>query len=323
MSTIALPARRAPDSQAVILMIVLCAIWGLQQVAIKSANAMLPPVFQAGLRSAIAAVLVCGFARARGTPLFREDGTLAAGLLAGVLFAGEFICIFLGLTMTSASRMAVFLYTAPCFTALGLHWFTPGERMRRTQWIGIAVAFAGMALAFADGFVRNGTDSGASSGAGSANDLHAMLTGLAGDALGVLGGALWAATTVVVRTSTLAHVSASKVLFYQLAVSALVLLALAAGLGQMEVRTVTPLAVMAIGYQAVVVAFASYLAWFWLLTRYMASRLSVFSFLTPLFGVTFGVLLLGESFSSRFLAAALLVLAGIALVNAPAKAKQS
>jgi drug/metabolite transporter (DMT)-like permease len=97
---------------------------------------------------------------------------------------------------------------------------------------------------------------------------------------------------------------------------------LAAALGQLEVRTVTPLAVMALGYQAVVVAFASYLTWFWLLTRYMASRLSVFSFLTPLFGVTFGVLLLGESFSGRFLFAALLVLAGIALVNAPARAQE-
>jgi drug/metabolite transporter (DMT)-like permease len=311
MSTIALPARRAPDSQAVILMVVLCAIWGLQQVAIKSANVALPPVFQAGLRSAIAAVLVWLWAARRGTPLFREDGTLGAGLLAGVLFAGEFVCIFLGLTMTSASRMAVFLYTAPCFTALGLHWFTPGERMRRTQWIGVTVAFAGMALAFADGFARNGVQ-----------DLHATLTGLAGDALGVLGGALWAATTVVVRSSTLARISASKTLFYQLAVSAVVLLALAAGLGQLEVHTVTPLAVMALGYQAVVVAFASYLTWFWLLTRYMASRLSVFSFLTPLFGVTFGVLLLGESFSGRFLLAALLVLAGIALVNAPAKTRE-
>jgi drug/metabolite transporter (DMT)-like permease len=311
MSTIALPARRAPDTQAVLLMIVLCAIWGFQQVAIKSTNAALPPVFQAGLRSAIAAVLVWGWSRARGTPLFREDGTLTAGLLAGVLFAGEFICIFLGLTMTSASRMAVFLYTAPCFTALGLHWFTPGERMRRAQWIGVMIAFAGMALAFADGFARNG-----------AGDTQAMLTGLAGDALGVLGGALWAATTVVVRTSTLAHVSASKTLFYQLAVSGVVLLVLAAGLGQIQVHAVTPLALMALGYQAVVVAFVSYLAWFWLLTRYMASRLSVFSFLTPLFGVTFGVLLLGESFSSRFLAAALLVLTGIVLVNAPGKAKQ-
>lgn len=314
MSTVALPARRAPDTQAVVLMVALCAIWGFQQVAIKSANASVPPVLQAGVRSAIAALLVWGWTRARGVPLFGADGTLAAGLLAGGLFAAEFVCIFVGLTMTSATRMAVFLYTAPCFTALGLHWFAPGERMRRTQWLGISVAFAGMALAFADGFSHRGP----------AADTHAMLVGLAGDALGVLGGVAWAATTVVVRSSTLAHVSASKALFYQLAVSAVVLLALAAGIGQigqLELSAITPLAVMSLGYQAVVVAFVSYLTWFWLLTRYMASRLSVFSFLTPLFGVTFGVLLLGESFSSRFLAAALLVLAGIALVNAPAKSR--
>ncbi|MFL9885349.1 DMT family transporter [Paraburkholderia agricolaris] len=307
MSATALPARRTLDSFAILLMIGLCAIWGLQQVAIKSANTALPPIFQAGLRSAIAAVLVWGWARSRGTPLFRDDGTLGAGLLAGVLFAGEFVCIFLGLTLTSASRMAVFLYTAPCFTALGLHWFADGERMRRTQWLGILVAFAGMALAFADGFLHGHAAQGST------------LQAVAGDALGVLAGVLWAATTVVVRATRLAHSSASKTLFYQLMVSAVVLLALALALGQARVETVTPLAVMSVAYQAVIVAFVSYLVWFWLLTRYVASRLSVFSFLTPLFGVTFGVLLLGESFSLRFLMAAALVLVGIALVNAPVK----
>jgi drug/metabolite transporter (DMT)-like permease len=307
MSTTALPARRAPDGFAILLMIGLCAIWGFQQVAIKTANAALPPVFQAGLRSAIAAVLVWGWARSRGTPLFRDDGTLGAGLFAGVLFAAEFVCIFLGLTLTSASRMAVFLYTAPCFTALGLHWFVDGERMRRVQWIGIFVAFAGMALAFADGFLHGPAASGSS------------LPGVAGDALGVLAGIAWAATTVVVRATRLAQSSASKTLFYQLTVSAVVLLALALGLGQIRVESVTPLALISLGYQAVVVAFISYLVWFWLLTRYIASRLSVFSFLTPMFGVTFGVLLLGDSFSLRFLVAAVLVLTGIALVNAPAK----
>ena len=308
----ALPARRAPDSFAILTMIALCAIWGFQQVAIKSTNAALPPIFQAGLRSAMAAILVWGWARVRGTPLFRDDGTLGAGLLAGVLFACEFVCIFLGLTLTSASRMAVFLYTAPCFTALGLHWFVDGERMRRTQWAGIVVAFAGMALAFADGFTRAHAATHIAS-QGSA------LAGVMGDALGVLGGIAWAATTVVVRGSRLAQISASKTLFYQLAVSAVVLLALAVGLGQVKVETVTPIAIMSLGYQAVVVAFVSYLIWFWLLTRYIASRLSVFSFLTPLFGVTFGVLLLGESFSLRFLLAALMVLTGIALVNAPGR----
>jgi drug/metabolite transporter (DMT)-like permease len=310
-TTTALPARRAPDSFAILLMVGLCAIWGLQQVAIKSTNAAVPPVFQAGLRSAIASVLVWAWARSRGTPLFRDDGTLGAGLLAGVLFAAEFICIFLGLTLTSASRMAVFLYTAPCFTALGLHWFVDGERMRRIQWLGIIVAFAGIALAFADGFLPSGSAGGPAHGS--------TLAGVAGDALGVLGGVAWAATTVVVRGTRLAHTSASKTLFYQLAVSAVVLLALALGLGQVHVETVTPLALASLAYQAVIVAFVSYLLWFWLLTRYIASRLSVFSFLTPLFGVTFGVLLLGESFSARFLAAALLVLTGIALVNAPAR----
>ena len=307
MSTTALPARRAPDGFAVLLMVGLCAIWGFQQVAIKSTNVALPPLFQAGLRSTIAALLVWGWARSRGTPLFRDDGTLAAGLLAGVLFAAEFVCIFLGLTLTSASRMAVFLYTAPCFTALGLHWFVDGERMRRIQWIGIVVAFAGIALAFADGFLHGATASGSS------------LAAVAGDALGVLAGVAWAATTVVVRATRLAQSSASKTLFYQLTVSAVVLLVMALALGEAHVDTVTPLAVASLAYQAVVVAFVSYLVWFWLLTRYVASRLSVFSFLTPLFGVTFGVLLLGESFSLRFLMAAALVLTGIALVNAPGK----
>jgi drug/metabolite transporter (DMT)-like permease len=307
MSTTALPARRAPDGFAVLLMVGVCAIWGFQQVAIKSTNAALPPLFQAGLRSTIAALLVWGWARSRGTPLFRDDGTLTAGLLAGILFAAEFVCIFLGLTLTSASRMAVFLYTAPCFTALGLHWFVDGERMRRIQWIGIVVAFAGIALAFADGFLHGATASGSS------------LAAVAGDALGVLAGVAWAATTVVVRATRLAHSSASKTLFYQLTVSAVVLLVMALALGEAHVDTVTPLAVASLAYQAVVVAFVSYLVWFWLLTRYVASRLSVFSFLTPLFGVTFGVLLLGESFSLRFLMAAALVLTGIALVNAPGK----
>ncbi|MGN6668180.1 MAG: DMT family transporter [Trinickia sp.] len=301
------PVRRAPDTFAIALMFLLCAIWGLQQVAIKTTNGALGPMLQAGLRSTIATLLVYGWARFLGTPLFRPDGTLGAGLLAGLLFAGEFICIFAGLTLTSASRMAVFLYTAPCFTALGLQAFVAGERMRRLQWYGVTIAFAGIALAFADGFARAPAPG------------SPAVAGVLGDALGVLGGVMWAATTVVVRGTSLSHASASKTLFYQLAVSAVVLLAIAFALGEQHHVRVTPLALASLGYQAVAVAFFSYLTWFWLLTRYIASRLSVFSFLTPLFGVAFGVVLLGESFNARFVLAALLVLVGIVLVNAPAR----
>ncbi|MBN3793012.1 DMT family transporter [Burkholderia sp. Ac-20353] len=308
MSTLAAtPVRRALDARAIGLMLLLCAIWGFQQVAIKSTNAAIPPMFQAGLRSLIAALLLWGWARARGTPLFRADGTFRAGLAAGALFAGEFICVFFGLTLTSASHMAIFLYTAPCFTALGLHLFTPGERLQRVQWLGVGLAFAGIAIAFADGFLKPPAPG------------TSVLAGIAGDALGILGGVMWAATTVVVRSTRLALASASKTLFYQLAVSAVVLLALAALLGQVSVAHVTPVAVASLAYQAVIVAFVSYLSWFWLLTRYIASRLSVFTFLSPLFGVAFGVLLLGESVGWRFMSAAALVLTGIGLVNAPAR----
>lgn len=291
--------RRPLDGTAIGLMVVLCMCWGLQQVAIKVAVHDVGPVMQAGVRSAIASVLVLAFALWRGTSLTLRDGTLPGGLMAGVLLGIEFLCIFIGLGHTTASRMAVFLYTAPIFTALGLHVFVPGEHLRLRQWAGIGIAFAGMVLAFADGMLHPA--------AGPSTSL--------GDALGVLAGVLWSATTLVVRASRLSEAPAAKTLLYQLAVSAALLLAMAAGTGQAWTADLTPTALASLAYQSVLIAFASYLTWFWLLRRYLASRLSVFSFLTPLFGAAFGVLLLHDPVGLRFALAAALVLSGILLVN--------
>ncbi|CAG2145901.1 putative cystine transporter YijE [Cupriavidus campinensis] len=297
MSTHAL--RRPLDGTAIGLMVLLCAAWGLQQVVIKVTAPLMGAVLQAGVRSAIAALLVFAFASWRGTPLWQRDGTLRPGLVAGLLFGAEFFCIFVGLGHTTASRMAVFLYTAPIFTALGLHLFVPGEHLRRGQWLGVVLAFCGMALAFVDGIV--------------APSAHAST--LLGDALGVVAGALWAATTIVVRASSLSSAPASKTLLYQLAVSAVLLLAMALAAGQAGRVEVNGMVVASLFYQSVLIAFASYLTWFWLLRQYLASRLSVFSFLTPLFGVAFGVLLMHDAVGLRFGAAAVLVLLGIVLVN--------
>jgi len=282
------------------MMVVLCMCWGFQQITIKIAAAGISPVMQAGLRSIIATVLLLAWARLRRIPLFGRDGTLGGGLAAGVLFAGEFVFIYAGLAYTAASRMVVFVYLAPCLTALGLQWFVPGERLNAGQWSGVALAFLGVALAFADGF---------SMASGST---------LIGDAFGVIAAVLWAATTVLVRSTRLTSASAAKTLFYQLAVSALVLPLVSLAMGEPGVGTLTPKVVASLAYQSVIVAFASYLAWFWLLTRYLAGRLAVFSFLTPLFGVAFGVIFLSEPLSAAFIGAALLVGAGIALVNRPA-----
>jgi drug/metabolite transporter (DMT)-like permease len=291
------PARLPLDGRAYGLLLACTMLWGLQQVAIKVALPSVSPLAQSAVRSALATVLLLGWAQWRGIRLFGRDGTLAAGIAAGVLFAGEFCFIYSGLAHTSASRMVVFVYLAPVLTALGLAIAVPGERLAPLQWAGVLLAFAGLVAAFADGL-----------GAG---DRGTLL----GDAFGVVAAVLWAATTVLVRGSSLARMPAEKTLFYQLAVSALLLPLAAWVVGEPGIVRLDPLTVGSLLFQGVAVAFASYLAWFWLLTRYYAGRLAVFSFLAPLFGVVFGVWLLGERLSPTFAVAALMVGAGIGMVN--------
>ena len=290
-------AERKPlDAQAFSLMLVLTALWGFQQVAIKLTAPDVSLVMQAALRTALAAALLVAWARWRGIALLSRDGTLAAGLAAGLLFGLEFVFIYAGLGHTAASRMTVFIYLAPVLTALGLHWLVPGEKLARAQWLGVGVAFAGIALAFGEAFA-------------------AARSSLLGDFFGLVAAVLWAATTVLIRATSLSRATAAKTLFYQLAVAAPLLLAASLLMGEKGVVALTPLALASLAYQGAIVAFASYLAWFWLLTRYLAARLSVFSFMTPLFGVLAGVVVLGEPLTPSFVGAALLVGAGIVLVN--------
>ena len=288
--------RRALDATALSLMLVLTALWGFQQVTIKWIAADVSLVAQAAIRSIVATVLLLAWARFTRQSLFDKDATLGAGVAAGLLFAFEFVFIYGGLAHTNASRMSVFVYLAPPLTALGLHFMVAGERLGARQWLGVGLAFGGLVLAFAEGF-------------------SAGRNTWVGDLCGLIAAMLWAATTVLIRATRLARASAAKTLLYQLAVSALVLPLASFLLGEQGVTGVNGLVLASLAYQGVIVAFASYLVWFWLLTRYLAARLSVLSFLTPLFGMLSGVVFLSEPLSAHFAAAALLIAAGIALVN--------
>jgi drug/metabolite transporter (DMT)-like permease len=285
--------RKPLDVTAYSMMVLLTALWGFQQVTIKVIAGDVSLIAQAAIRSIVATALVLAWARLRGIPLFERDGTLKAGLLAGVLFAVEFVFIYGGLAYTNASRMVVFIYLTPVLTALGLHFVIPSERLHPGQWLGVLVAFGGVALAF----FNSGQNT------------------LLGDLCGIAAAFLWSATTVLIRATRLAQASATKTLFYQLGVSAALLPVFSFLLKEPGITSLTPLALASLAYQGVLVAFASYLAWFWLLGRYLAARLSVFSFLAPMFGVVFGVWLLGEPLSPQFAVAAGLVALGIVLVN--------
>jgi len=282
-------------------MVLLCMLWGFQPITMKLAAPHISLVMQAGIRSILATLLLLVWARARGIPLFRRDGTLWAGIVAGLMFGGEFFFIFAGLQYTGAARMTVFVNTAPCLTALGLAVFIPGERLGFRQWMGILMAFSGVALAFAEGFSAP------------------VNVSLLGDAFGLVAALLWAATTVLICTTKLAAVSAEKTLFYQLAVSAVLLPVVSVAMGEPGVTSVTAGVALIVIYQAAIVAFASFLAWFWLLTKFLAARLKAFVFLSPMFGVVSAYLVLGEPLTAAFLGAAALVAAGIVLVNLPGK----
>lgn len=286
------------DTLAISLLLVCCVFWGFQQILIKTTVGEVPPLWQAALRFVGATALLWTWCLWRGVKLFERDGTLRAGLLAGLLFAGEFTCIYLGLRDTTASRLTVFLYTSPFVVALLLPRLVPAERLRAVQWLGLTIAFAAVAVAFSEGF--NG-ESGPRQ--------------LRGDALALAAGVLWGLTTLVIRASAMAKASAEKTLFYQVAVTAVVAPLLSLGLGEAWSLQYSAYAWTSIALQTAVGAFASYLAWMWLLRHYPATQMASFTFLTPVFALVFGVLLLSEPLTTQLVLALAGVAAGIVLVN--------
>ena len=286
------------DPLAISLLLACCLFWGLQQILIKTTVGEVPPLWQAALRFAGATVLLGIWCAWRGVRLFDRDGTLPAGLLAGALFAGEFTCIYLGLRDTAASRLTVFLYTSPFVVALLLPRFVPAERLRPTQWVGLVIAFAAVALAFSEGFTG-----------------HSTAHQLRGDALALAGGTLWGLTTLVIRSTKMATASAEKTLFYQVAVTAVVAPLLSLALGESWSLHYSGYAWMSIALQTAIGAFASYLAWMWMLRHYPATQLSSFTFLTPLFALLFGIVLLHERLTPDLLVALAAVATGIVLVS--------
>lgn len=290
--------RRPLDGGAFGIMVVLCLCWGFQQVAIKLAAPDVSTVMQISIRSGFTAIILGAYLIWKnGLGQFR-DGSLIPGIWIGLLFALEFLFMAWALDLTLASHASVFVYTSPIWAALGLHLFLPEERLSRLQWLGIVVAFAGVAIAF----VGQGVSSGDASNI------------LLGDFLALLGGAAWGMTTVVIRTTSISEAPAAKTLFYQVAVAAVTMLLVALVTGATQVEF-TQTAVLSLGFQSVVVTLLTYLVWFWLMRRYLATRLGILSFMTPLFGVVSAMIVLNESIDPSFAAGALLVLAGIVIVN--------
>jgi len=262
-------------------------------------NGGLQPVFFAGLRSLGVIFCVWLWIRLRGRKLDFKPGTIGAGILMGVVFAFEFICLFMALDLTSVTRTTVIFYSMPVWLAIAAHFLMPGERITPVKAAGLLMAFAGVSWAI----ITRGSD-----GEGS----------LTGD-LFALGAAFgWAGITLVARATRLSEVRAEMQVFWQVLVSAPILLALAPLFGPL-VRDLEPVHLWGLGFQIVVVVSAGFIFWLWLLSIYPASSVASFSFLTPVFGVFMGWLLLGETLGPSLILSLVLVAGGILLVNRPVR----
>jgi drug/metabolite transporter (DMT)-like permease len=292
--------RKAVNGSTAAFMVLPCLAWGLQQVSIKVIAGDVSPLLQVASRSGVAALLVWLFSRL----ILRDrwlNGAARAGSVVGLLCALDFLFTAEGLRWTSASHMSVFLYTGPLFAAFGLHLRLHEERLTHRQWLGMGLAFAGIATVFL------GTGTEQHSPAAASNQLL-------GDLLGLCGGLSWGVTTLVIRTTRLSDAPATQTLFYQLVGACALLFPLALITGQSVFRP-TPLAWCSLAFQAIIASFAANLMWFWLLRKHIAAQLGVLSYMSPLFGVGFGVLLLHEEVTPAFLFGAALVLIGIVVVN--------
>ena len=290
------------DAVAISLLLACCLFWGFQQVMVKATLPEVPPVFQAAVRFVGATILLLLWCSWRGISLLPAPGAdprvmLKSGLVAGSLFAGEFAFLYIGLQHTSASRLTVFLYTSPFWVALLVPLFVASEKLRKVQWAGLACAFVAVVFALREGLTT------------------ATGSPWLGDVMGLVAGLMWGLTTVVIRSGPLAKANAEQLLFYQIAVAAVTLPLLSLALGENWRIDLSPFATVSLLVQTVVGAFASYLAWMWMLGRYPATKISVFVFLTPLFALLFGSVWLNEPVTPSLLAAMGLVAVGIVLVN--------
>jgi drug/metabolite transporter (DMT)-like permease len=285
------------DWKAVVILLILCTLWGGNMAAIKFSNQGMAPMFTAGLRSLVAAGLMYVWMRFRKERVFPPTLNKMHAVVVGVLFGLEFAFIYLSQRYTYAGRAYIFLYTHPFWVALGAHYFLPGDRLSWKRFWGLLLAFTGLTFAFSEGL------------------RHFSATVLKGDFYVLLGALGWAATTLYIKKYLIRSCNAFQTLLYQLLFSAPVLFALSFFLEGTPIRYIDQTVLISLFYQTIIVAWLSYWAWFYLLHIYPATTLAAFSFFTPISGVFLSSLLLGEPISLSLLISLALISVGIYWVN--------
>jgi len=285
------------DLTAIITIIIVTLLWGFNHTTIKYINQGISPVFACALRSIIASICGIIYCLRKGEKLFHTDIMLLHGLVVGILFGLEFACLYFGLLYTDAARSVMFVYLSPFVVAVGAHFFLKGDRLTVVKIAGLVLAFSGILIVF------------------HGRPQAAKPTMVIGDILEITAAFLWAATTLYIKRFMAERVHPINTFLYQLFFSIPILLVVSLILEPRWIYGMSTSIAAALFYQSVIVAFISFFIWFKLIHDYSVSRLSAFTFFTPIFGVLSGTLFLGEEFTASLMAGLPMVSLGIFLVN--------
>ena len=290
-------SREYLDLTAIITITILTLLWGLNHTAIKYSTQGVSPIFASALRSVIASICGIIYCLRKGERIFHTDIMLFHGFIVGLLFGVEFACIYFGLLYTDAARSVIFVYLSPFVVAVGAHFFLKKDRLTLLKTLGLVLAFSGIFIVF------------------HGRPEAAKPTMFIGDILELIAAFLWGATTLYIKRFMAERVNPINTFLYQLFFSIPILLVVSLILEPRWIYGINPYIVASIIYQSVIVAFMSYFIWFKLIHNYSVSRLSAFTFFTPIFGVLFGTLLLNEEFTVSLMVGLPMVCLGIFFVN--------
>ena len=291
-----MPRKDRIDALGAVALVGFSAAMGLNQALIKLVNEGMAPIFQAGMRSAVAFPVVMLFAFLMARRLSLKDGSFWPGIFTGLLFSAEFMLLFKSVEFSSVARISILFYTMPMWVALGAHFLIPGERLTQWRVLGLLLAVAGVVLALSD------------------QEIAAREDAWIGDVMALIGAVFWAGIALTARTTKMSNASPEMQLIYQLAVSAPIMIGVAIWTGD-TYREMTYELFGIFLFQSLIVVGVGFLTWFWVLSIYPASNMASFSFLAPIFGVLAAWRILGEDVSILIIGALVLVAIGIVLVN--------
>ena len=286
------------DAFGAVALISFSLLLGINHVVIKIVNVGLNPIFFAGIRSFIAFLFIIIWMKFTRKPIVFNKKNLNICLIAGLVFALEFLFLFLALDFTSVSRNSIIYYSMPLWLTVLLFFTKNKEKLSFIKLLGLILAFSGVVISVSK------NDSG----------LIINSSSLFGDFLAFLAALFWALLIIIAKNSNFNKEMPEMQLLWMVMVSGPILICFSFFIED-PIRDFQIIHIWGLLFQSIVVVAGGFLFWLWLLSKYPASGVASFSFLTPIFTIFFGWLILSEVMTPDFIFAAFLVITGLILIN--------